>query len=122
MTAAARRSVQALSSSGSIITAAWSTWEKVGQSHAIIFAQISRTQSHPPMKYLHSKILEKFAEIVSNFLRVRQQFGYSNDLFSARIGEIKTTKLPLDMRSKWFENEEKPQTRAKQHSLMDFNT
>ena len=64
--------------------AAWSTLEtKFGQPHLIISAQLSRIQSYPTMRYQTSKSLVEFADIVSNFVGVLQQFGYNND-FSDR--------------------------------------
>ena len=123
LTGAARRSVQGLGYSGDMFSAAWSTLErKFGQPHLIISAQLSRIQSYPTMRYQDSKSLVEFADIVSNYVAVPQQFRYSNDLFSSSNLEIVTGKVPLDMRRKSFGNIEKPQNRVKPPSLMDLNT
>ena len=74
------------------------------------------------MRFQDSKNLVEFADIVSNFVGVLQQFVCSNDLLSSSNLEIVTGKLPLDMRRKWFGYIEKPQTRVKPPSLMDLNT
>ena len=123
LTGAARKSVQGLSYSGAMFSAAWSTLErKFGQPQLIISAQLSRIQSNPTMRYEDSKSLVEFADIVSNFVGFLQQCGYSNDLFSSSKLEIVTRKLSLDMKRKWLGNIEKPQNRVKHTTLMDLNT
>ena len=74
------------------------------------------------MKYQDSKSLVEFADILSDFVGVLPEFGYSNNLFSTSILEMVSGKLPLDMRRKWFVIIEKHQIRAKPPSLMDLNT
>ena len=119
---AARKSGQGLVYSGSIFSAAESTLgRKFGRPHFIIFEQLSRKQSYPSLKCQDSKSLIEFADILSKFVGVRKQFGYSNDVFSLNYLEMVTGTLRLDMRRKWLGNIEKLQKRAQPPSLVDLN-
>ena len=63
----------------------------------------------------------EFADTVSTFVNILQQFGYSNDLFSSSNLDIAVIKLPLDTKRRWFAFIEAPTKARRIPNLDEFN-
>ena len=64
----------------------------------------------------------EFADTVSSFVNILQQFGYTNDLFSSSNLDIAVNKLPLDIKRRWFAHIESPLKRTRIPNLVEFDS
>ena len=93
----AKRAVNGMGYSGTMYDQAWNTLQgKFGQPHHIVSSQLAKIQNFPQVRFSNVSSLIEFADTVSTFLNILQQFGYSNDLFSSSNLDIAVSKLPLD--------------------------
>ena len=79
-------------------------------------------QSYATKNYQDSNFLVAFADKVSDFVGVLQQFSYSNDLFSSHNLKFVACKLSFEMQRNWFGNFEKTRKRWKPTRLMEMNS
>ena len=97
LTGKAKRAVNGMGYSGAMYDEAWKTLErKFGQPHHIVSSQLAKIQSFSQVRFNDLGALVEFADTVSSFVNILQQFGYSNDLFSSSNLDIAVSKLPLD--------------------------
>ena len=77
---------------------------KFGQPHHIVSSQLAKIQKFSQVRFNDLAALIEFADFVASFVNILHQFGYSNDLFSSTNLDIAVSKLPLDMKRRWFDS------------------
>ena len=123
LTGKAKRAVNGMGFSGAMYDEAWKTLErKFGQPHHIVSSQLAKIQSFSQVRFNDLGALVEFADTVSSFVNILQQFGYSNDLFSSSNLDIAVSKLPLDTKRRWFAFIETPGKAFKAPNLIEFNS
>ena len=99
----AQRAVKGLGYTGAMYDVAWATLQrKFGQPHLIISAQLVKVSTFPNIRIHDSTAIVEFADILSSFVNVLQQFRYNNDLYSSTNLELAVSKLPPDLRKNWY--------------------
>ena len=122
LTGKAKRAVNGLGYSGTMYVEAWNTLQrKFGQPHPIVSSQLANIQNFSQIRFNDLSALAEFADTVSTFVNILQQFGYSNDLFSSSNLDIAISKLPLDTKRRWFEFIESPTKTVGNPNLVEFN-
>ena len=108
--------------SGTMYDQAWNTLQrKFGQPHHIVFSQLAKIQNFPQVRFSDLLSLIEFADTVSTFVNILQQFGYWNDLFSSSNVDIAASKLPLETKRRWFAFIEAPTKARRIPNLVEFN-
>merc|ERR1712117_923745 len=105
----AKRALNGIGYSGAMYDEAWRILQrKFGQTHQIVSSQLAKTQSFNQIRYNDMSALVEFADTISSFVNILQQFGYTNDLFLSSNLDIAVNKLPLDIKRRWFAHIESP--------------
>ena len=118
----AKRAVNGMGYSGLMYDQAWNTLQrKFGQPHHIVSSQLAKIQNFPQVRFSDLSSLIEFADTVSTFVNILQQFGHSNDLFSCSNLDIAVSKLPLDTKRRWFAFIEAPTKARRIPNLVEFN-
>ena len=108
--------------SGTMYDQAWNTLQKkFGQPHHIVSSQLAKIQNFPQVRFSNLSSLIEFADTVSTFVIILQQFEYSKDLFSSSNLGIAVSKLPLDTKRRWFAFIEDPTKARRRPNLVEFN-
>ena len=94
LTGKVKRAVSGMGYSGTMYEEAWKTLQrKFGQPHHIVSSQLAKIQNFTQVRYNDLSALVEFADTVSTFVNLLQQFGYSNDLFSSSNLDIAVNNL-----------------------------
>ena len=118
----AKRAVNGMGYSVTMYDQAWNTLQrKFGLPHHIVSSQLAKIQNFPQVRLSDLSSLIEFADTVSTFVNILQQFGYSNDLFSSSNLDIAVSKLPLDTKRRWFAFIEAPTKARRIANLVEFN-
>ena len=112
----AKQAVNGMGYSGTMYDQAWNTLP-----HHIVSSQLAKIQNFPQVRFSDLLSLIEFADTVSTFVNLLQQFAYWNDLFSSRNLNIAVSKLPLDTKRRWFAFIEAPTKAKRIPNLVEFN-
>ena len=103
VTGKAKEAIAGLGYTAEMYNVAWNVLVRsFGKPQMVVYAQLKRIYSFPPMKPNDGAALIKFARIVSSCVNVLTQFNYVGDLNSEGVLGSATRKLTLDMKTKWL--------------------
>ena len=103
VTGKAKEAIAGLGYTAEMYNVAWNVLVRnFGKPQMVVNAQLKRIYSFPPMKPYDGTALIKFARIVSGCVNVLTQFNYVGDLNSEGVLGSATSKLTLDMKTKWL--------------------
>ena len=103
VTGRAKTAIAGLPYDGKWFAEAWAILErKFGRPHVIISAQLDKIQSYPPVKMHSSSAIIDYSVAVTNLVSVFTQLDYTSDLQSASNMQLLISKLPPNLREKWF--------------------
>ena len=103
VTGKAKIAIGGLAYNGAYFDKAWEILErKFGRPHVIISAQLDKIQNYPSVRMHNSSAIIDFSVTVSNLICIFEQLGYTNDLCSASNLQLLVSKLPPNLKEKWF--------------------
>ena len=118
----AKRAVKGMGYAIAMYDYAWNTLQrKFSQPHPIVSSQLPKIQSFSQFRFNDFALLVEFFDTISSFMKILQQFGYSNDLFLSSNLDIAISKLPLDTKRRWFAFIESPARAMRAPNLIHFN-
>ena len=116
-----KRAITELGYSGAMYQQAWNTMQrKLGQPSSIVSTQLAKIQTFHAIKHHDSLGFIEFVDSIAAFVRILQQFGYSNDLFSNSSLDTEVSKLATEIKRGWFAFDESPIRRQKLPNLMEL--
>ena len=103
VTGKAKEAIASLGYTAEMYNVAWNVLVRsFGKPQMVVNAQLKKIYSFPPMKLYDGAALIKYARIVSSCVNVLTQFNYMGDLNSEGVLGSATSKLTLDMKTKWL--------------------
>ena len=81
-----------------------SIFQKIGRPSVIVGTYMRKIYSHPSVRHDDSSGFVKFADTVTNTVKILKQLGYTSDLESETRLSAATRKLSIQLHEQWLKH------------------
>ena len=118
----AKDTIHGMGYEGHMYKLAWSALQrKFGQPHTIVGTQLAKVQKTPSIRIHDHQAIVDYATTIAQFVNILSSLKYSADLQSASNLQMAVSKLPPDLKTRWFTYLTTTLYETSHPGLLDFN-
>ena len=118
----AKDTIHGMGYEGHMYKLAWSALQrKFGQPHTIVGSQLAKVQKTPVIRIHDHQGIVDYATTIAQFVNILSSLRYTADLQSASNLQLAVSKLPPDLKTKWFSHLTTTIGDTSHPGLLEFN-